>query len=168
VSVPLAIKRCAIVAPVVVPAFKPTVYGEFLVHFTVTVVAPSVWLLSGSTVGKVKLTAETLHCALTLAWTWNVVVIAVANAPVVAAISPAASSARCIFFSVNIDFMRVLPGWMLKLKKWNLGISGRHRAATVPRPTDLLNQLVMIDSPESAAGQGQITDGKQCRSTTYA
>ena len=30
-----------------------------------------------------------------------------ANAPVVATISPAASSARCVFLSVNIDFMRM-------------------------------------------------------------
>src|SRR5437868_7406727 len=109
-SAPLAIKRCAIVEPVVVPAFKPTVYAEFLVHFTVTVVAPSVWLLSGSTVGKVRLTAAMLHCALTFAWTWKVVLTIVAKAPEVAVISPAASSA---FFSVNIDFMVVLPGvWL--------------------------------------------------------
>jgi hypothetical protein len=106
-----------------------------------------------------------VHCALTFAVTWNVVVIAVANAPVVTAISPAASSARCVFFSVNIDFMLVLRS--VEIKKWK-GILGRHRAATVPPSTALFNQLVMIDSPKSAAGQGHVNDGKQCRSTTYA
>src|SRR5438477_12727768 len=102
-SAPLAIKRCAIVEPVVVPAFKPTVYAEFLVHFTVTVVAPSVWLLSGSTAGKVRLTAEMLYCALTFAWTWNdVLTVVAASAAVVAAISPAASSVRCQFLKLNV------------------------------------------------------------------
>jgi hypothetical protein len=56
----------------------------------------------------------------------------------------------------------------VEIRKWNLGISGRHKAATMPRYGDLSNQYVTIDHSQSPAEQGHLDDGKHCRITTYA
>src|SRR5689334_23378541 len=80
VSPPLAISRCASVAPAVVPALRPTVYAVFFVQRTVTVVVWSTLPPSGSTVPKPRSAALTVHWVATLAVTWKVAVAVAATA----------------------------------------------------------------------------------------
>src|SRR5438132_12939130 len=74
-SEPFAIKRSAIAEPETEPALSPTVYAEFFVHFTVSVVVWSTLPPSGSTAPNARSAAVTLHCALTFADAWNDVLV---------------------------------------------------------------------------------------------
>ena len=76
----MAIRREAIVEPVVVPPLRPTVYDESFVHLTVSVVVWSTLPPTGLTAPNARSAAVMLHCATTFAVTWNVVVTVAADA----------------------------------------------------------------------------------------